>query len=376
MIWFILNEYDPTTPGYNRFDGLAKGMLKQGYQVGRVYLWANKFGIPEGNNSHGIKEVCLWKGHQERKGKIRHLYNILRLCKFLKSLSVEDRVIATNSSYAYVFLLFKKLHIFIEKSEYPELHLSTDPYILRLLFKIYLRTCRKVDGLLLISRALSDYYENKGVDNSKILIVNMTVDPSRFVNLKKSSHRPDYIAYCGAVSNFKDGVDVLIKSFAIVAKQVADIKLYIIGGFPFKKDKEEDLELVKTLGIEDRVVFTGPIPREDMPQMLKNAEALVLARPDNIQAKYGFPTKLGEYLLTENPVVLTKVGDIPLFLKDGESAYIATPGDVEEIALKMIEALTSPYSQTIGKRGAAVAMSEFNSEIEAKKITDFIYGKR
>lgn len=170
--------------------------------------------------------------------------------------------------------------------------------------------------------------------------------------------------------------DVLIKAFAIVAKQVADVKLYIIGGFPFKKDKETDLELVKILGIEDRVVFTGPIPRDDMPQMLKNAEALVLARPDNIQAKYGFPTKLGEYLLTENPVVLTSVGDIPLFLKDGESAYIATAGDVDGIAAKLIEAITSPNAQTIGKKGSEVAMQEFNSEIEAKKITDFIYGKR
>ena len=375
MIWFILNEYDPTTPGYNRFDGLAKGMLKQGYQVGRVYLWANKFGIPEENNSHGIKEVCLWKGHHERKGKVRHLYNILRLCKFLKSLSVEDRVIATNSSYAYIFLLFKKLHIFIEKSEYPELHLSTDPFILRLLFKIYLRTCRKVDGLLLISRALSDYYEKKGVDKSKILIVNMTVDPSRFVNLKKSSRRPDYIAYCGAVSNYKDGVDDLIKAFAIVSKHINDVKLYIIGGFPFNKDKEDDYALVNSLGLSDRVVFTGPVSRDIMPQMLKDAKALVLARPNNIQSRYGFPTKLGEYLLTENPVVLTKVGDIPVFLKDGESTYFAEPGNVGEISAKIIEALSSPNARQIGISGASVAMRAFNSETESKKIIDFIYGQ-
>ena len=100
------------------------------------------------------------------------------------------------------------------------------------------------------------------------------------------------------------------------------------------------------------------------------------ARPDNVQAKYGFPTKLGEYLLTENPVVLTRVGDIPLFLRDGESAYIAEPGDEEEIASKMIEALTSPNAQSIGMKGAEIAMQEFNSEIEAKKITDFIYGKQ
>ena len=122
------------------------------------------------------------------------------------------------------------------------------------------------------------------------------------------------------------------------------------------------------------MVFTGPIPREQMPLMLKNAEALVLARPDNIQAKYGFPTKLGEYLLSGNPVVVTRVGDIPQFLKDGESAYVAEPGNVEEIALKIIEALTSHEAPKIGLRGAEVAMREFNSETESKKIIKFIYG--
>lgn len=202
----------------------------------------------------------------------------------------------------------------------------------------------------------------------------MTVDPSRFIGLKKKEGTDRYIAYCGAVSNYKDGVDVLIKAFAIIARRIPDIKLYIIGGFPFKKDKEEDYALVDSLGLNERVVFTGTIPREQMPQILKNAEALVLARPDNIQAKYGFPTKLGEYLLTSNPVVVTRVGDIPQFLKDGESAYIAEPGNVEEIAQKMVEAVTSPEAKVIGQQGADVALREFNSETESKKIIKFIYG--
>lgn len=69
-----------------------------------------------------------------------------------------------------------------------------------------------------------------------------------------------------------------------------------------------------------------------MPQMLKNAEALVLDRPNSLQAQYGFPTKLGEYLLTGNPVVVTKVGDIPLYLKDGVSALLSEDRNPKEFA--------------------------------------------
>ena len=376
MLYFIGDSYSPGTPGENRFDGICRGIVQQGYDITRVFLRPNKDYKKAEDVTSGVLYKYLWIGKKLSIGKWRHVQQIRWIYSFLRKVKEEDRIVVTNSDYLFVYSWFPKLHIYHEKSEYPELNMASEPWLVRLLFRTYISTCKKLDGIFPISYALKDYFVSKGIKEDRLQVVNMTVDPSRFLGLEKESVKDKYIAYCGAVSNYKDGVDVLIKSFAIVAKQDADVKLYIIGGFPFKKDKEADFNLVRTLGIEDRVIFTGPIPREDMPQMLKNAEALVLARPDNIQAKYGFPTKLGEYLLTENPVVLTRVGDLPLFLKDGESAYIARPDDINGIASKMIEALTSPSAQSIGKAGAEVAMRQFNSEIESKKITVFIYGKR
>lgn len=127
--------------------------------------------------------------------------------------------------------------------------------------------------------------------------------------------------------------------------------------------------LVNELGFEDKVVFTGEVPSEQIPQLLVNAEFLVLARPDNLQAQFGFPTKLGEYLLTGNPVVVTAVGDIPLYLKDGESALIAKPDDEKDFASKMLwVAEHHQEAEYIGLKGREVALFEFNASIEAKKI--------
>lgn len=107
--------------------------------------------------------------------------------------------------------------------------------------------------------------------------------------------------------------------------------------------------------------------------MLKNAEVLALDRPDNLQAKYGFPTKLGEYLLTENPVVITSVGDIPKFLKDGVSALIAKPFDSEDFSSKLIWALNNrEEAEIIGKNGKDIAVKSFNSFSETRKLVDFI----
>ena len=129
-------------------------------------------------------------------------------------------------------------------------------------------------------------------------------------------------------------------------------------------------------GISNKVVFTGVVSIQDMPQLLKDAEALVLDRPDSIQAQCGFPTKLGEYLLTENPVIVTKVGDIPKFLTDGVSALLAEERNPEDFASKIEWVLShKEEAAEIGKRGALVALKNFNCEIETKKIIDFIMKK-
>ena len=101
---------------------------------------------------------------------------------------------------------------------------------------------------------------------------------------------------------------------------------------------------------------------------------LVLARPDNDQAKYGFPTKLGEYLLSGRPVVLTNVGNISDFLLDGQSAYIAQPGNIISISDKMIEVSSNKdLAEQIAKKGKEVALKKFNSSIETAKLLSIMF---
>lgn len=131
--------------------------------------------------------------------------------------------------------------------------------------------------------------------------------------------------------------------------------------------------MIAELDIKDSINFTGVVPAKQMPQVLKNATVLALDRPDSLQAQCGFPTKLGEYLLTENPVVVTKVGDIPLFLKDGETALLAEERNPQEFASKLIWALEhNEEAAKIGKAGALVALRQFNYLSETKKIVDEI----
>lgn len=367
----LKTAYEPNTAGTNRFMGMLKALSDKGIETNVVFFMSdrNKSTAPAMPHIH---YHYLWKKFNVKNNIVKNLLYVFIYSKlFVCSLEDEDVVYLYGCNEMIADLIRKpKVKVYHERTEHP---LVSKMKLLNV--NKYLNACTHLDGLFVISRGLKKYFRSVGVDEKMIHIINMTVDPSRFRGLK-STPRERYIAYCGKATNNKDGVDQLIKAFAITAKTHPDVKLYIIGSPPDNNDESGNLKLVKSLGIEDKVVFTGVISAANIPQVLLNAEVLALDRPDNIQAKYGFPTKLGEYLLTGKPVVVTNVGDIGYFLKDGESALISKPNSLEDFSNKMNWALDNQQQASIiGERGRIVALKEFNAVIEAEKILTVIFNK-
>ncbi len=232
------------------------------------------------------------------------------------------------------------------------------------------------DGAFIMTDALADYYKPLMRKNAKVLKMPILVDMKRF-ELKYSNINEEYIAYCGSPSGDKDGVPILIRAFAKVSKKYSNLSLKIIGNYPNVEERKRVQQFIDELKLSGKVEVTGKKTPEEVAAYLTGAKLLALARPDNFQAKYGFPTKLGEYLATANPVVVTDVGEIAKFLQDGVSAYIAKPDNVNDFAEKMISVL-SDYKMAcrVGVNGKQVAEENFSYKQHGKRIVDFILEMR
>ena len=86
----------------------------------------------------------------------------------------------------------------------------------------------------------------------------------------------------------------------------------------------------------------------------------------------GFPTKLGEYLATGNPVVVTKVGEITDYLDNG-CAYLAEPDSVQSFSDKLIEALTNENSNIVGNKGRDIAIKYFSHKKQGEKLSNQLH---
>jgi glycosyltransferase involved in cell wall biosynthesis len=235
--------------------------------------------------------------------------------------------------------------------------------------KLYLKFFYKLfDALLVITVTLMEYYSSKIRKGAIMLHLPMTVELERF-EFKPKPPSEDYIAYCGGdQSGMKDGIDILIRAFNIVEKEHPSLKLYIIG-----RVHDSIYKIVSDLQLEERVKFFGFVDRYKVPDLLINAKALCLARPNNIQAEGGFPTKLGEYLVTGKPVIVTNVGEAMKYLKNNVNAYIAEAGDIHDYASKISFVLDNyEESLRVGRQGRILAEEIFDYRKQGQKINNFL----
>jgi len=216
-----------------------------------------------------------------------------------------------------------------------------------------------------ISNALKHFFDaHVKLYNKKIpvSILNMIVEPDRY-SCSYSSIDSKYkdIVYVGTMYGDKDGVYYLLEAFLKIYQDYPDSRLILIGDNTKVLQMQRINDILSKIQYSDRIIFTGQLDRKSVIEKINSAYCLVLARPNNIQAKYGFPTKLGEYLSTGKPIVITSVGEIPLYLKDGMNAYIAKPDDVNSFADKLRECLNDPKKASlIGKKGQELVYKEFN----------------
>jgi glycosyltransferase involved in cell wall biosynthesis len=362
MLYIIHAQYKPDTAPANRALSFYRGFSESGVKAHVLYF------LPDASHSK-VKEVFpnitieyLWDSHFIEHPLLRYVSYVRYLITFLRRLKKGDIVyIYAKADIMRLLVGRKGVKVFYELTEHPEVH---PPYgkASKLKLKDFISHCKRVDGLFVISKGLKDYFVSKGVDAQKISLVNMTVDCNRFDGVQKINEEQTNIVFCGTIKNSIDGVDELIKAFALIAPSYPSVNLRILGRIDAKnKDYQDNVRLVNRLNLNERVTFLGAVPYNDVPQHLVNARVLALDRPNCMQAQYGFPTKLGEYLLSGNPVVVTEVGDIPYYLRDKDNALLAKPGVPESFAEKLSWALDHPNEATeIGKKGKQLALKEFN----------------
>lgn len=142
-------------------------------------------------------------------------------------------------------------------------HNNDQKYIKRLV-----KSLKDIDYFVCVSQELKEFYESKLRGTNCIYIPNVIDNlPNKTTSLNKN-----ILINVGRLEKEKGQSD-LIDVVAIVKKKINNIKLYLIGDGSLRSKLEEK---VKSLNLEENVIFTGFISKDDMEKYLVDSKLFVL----------------------------------------------------------------------------------------------------
>jgi glycosyltransferase involved in cell wall biosynthesis len=195
------------------------------------------------------------------------------------------------------------------------------------------------DAVVAVSPAIRAHAIRCGVSPARAVVVHNGVDLEPFESVNGDSVRQRYrlgkarvVGFAGSLKAWH-GVDLLLRA---AVRLDPDVRILIVGDGPERSKLEV---LASELRIADRVVFTGAVPYQAIPEHL--AAMTVAVAPYRRQTDFYFsPLKIVEYLATGLPVVASDQGDLAHLV--GKAGLMVSPDDAVELAEALGKVLGDP----------------------------------
>lgn len=204
-------------------------------------------------------------------------------------------------------------------------------YRMRLLHK-------KMDGLIVISRYLEEYYSHcKNVVNIPALV---DCTEEKWKNTYDKSVNQLRLVYAGT-PGIKDRLDKLIEALDGINREYC---LDVIG--ITAKQYIEYYPKHKELINNENICFHGRLSHLDALDFVKKANYSCFLREDNRVSKAGFPTKFVEAISSGTPVLTNKTSNLSDFVYEGTNAILLDSFSEKEMKAVITEI---PYFMNVEK---------------------------
>jgi glycosyltransferase involved in cell wall biosynthesis len=181
----------------------------------------------------------------------------------------------------------------------------------------YVRSMRQSDLVQADSSFVVDELKRAGVDASKLVAMPVGVELKRFATGDRAKVRAKYhigdtflLLYVGRLAGLKH-VDDLIRAMASMKDD--DVRLMVVGGGPELERLETQ---VKNSSVGDRVIFTGRVADNELPDYYAACDAWVTASRHE-----GFCVPIVEAMAAGKPVIVPDVAAMPETAGDGGLVY-------------------------------------------------------
>jgi glycosyltransferase involved in cell wall biosynthesis len=251
--------------------------------------------------------------------------------------------------------------------------------IILLFIKLFLLFCNSLQdaltpmfsGIIVISTKLEKLFDRFNNNIIRIPIL------SKIENHSFNKYRKDNefkIGYTGNINEAKDGIFSFFKVLTEVETN-RNVTFHLWGVVRNSNQSIRLNEKLKKMKLDNRVFVHERVKYHQLNGLIMNFDLLVLPRPKNLQTNYGFSTKLGEYMMSGIPVLVTNVSDNGLYISDNKNGFIVKAGKGELLRKKLEEILVTETGKLheIGLEGRNTALKYFDNMQYSDTLFNFLF---
>lgn len=228
--------------------------------------------------------------------------------------------------------------------------------------------CNLADVVIVPSEKMKVVLKKYGV-SKKIAVVPNPIDVKKFKNVGRGFLRTRYnladdtIILLTVVRLGKEkNIDFIIKAFKKVVSENPKTKLFIVGDGPEKKNLET---LAAKLSLQDKVIFTGFIDTEEIPQVYSDSDIFLFASTSETQG-----IVIPEAAACGLPFVVVRDLAFSGAVREGFNGY-ETPLRVEIFAKKALELSQDKEKRAeFSKNSLRLIEQNFNPDVIIQQLLD------
>ena len=226
--------------------------------------------------------------------------------------------------------------------------------------------------------AISDYNRDLIVAEcgekyrDKTLVIHCGVDTDVFRprsngTVRKRIAGPLNILCVGTLHEVK-GQTYLLEACRLLDEHGVDFACHFVGDGP---DRATLTKRSSEAGLKDRVHFHGPRTRDEITQLLRQADIVVAPSvPTGDGRREGIPIALMEAMASGLPVVASGISGIPELVEDGRNGLLVPPRDAQALA-DAIERLAAPLvREQFSQEGREKVEQEFDLHKNAAALAE------
>ena len=254
-------------------------------------------------------------------------------------------------------------------SIFERVHLLLDPYLMRRVKKVIALNESAKDRFVSIAK----------VQAANIVVVPNGVDTEFFnPNIERKEAIERYglegkstVLFVGRLAKIK-GVEHLLRAAETVINGLGySNTLFLLVGPPTFDATEKPvsmegiLSFIKEQRLDKNIIFTGPLPLEEVRALYAAADIFVLP-----SLAEGDPLVTLEAMASGKPIIGTRVGGIPHQIRDGWNGFLIEPGDEQQLAERIAYLLGNPEERKrMSLNSRKYAEEEFDWRRVAEKLS-------